>query len=284
MRTPVDRVLFAAALALLAGCEAQLTVDLTDGPTDDADEVVLDITHVALLTDGGDVVRLALDDSSPIDLLLFQKGETYRLVDNHDIDNDDYVGIALDFAADGSFVTRDDGTEVEIVTPTTRDFAPIDLNIEDLDEQRLVIDLNLRFSLVDDGSGRYELVPVWRAVRPGQTGTISGSVASAIVESTGCRAGRAIGEGVAVYLFQGDDATPNDYVGQAGLIDAGSVELDATSSGDVYSLHFVPSGDYTVALTCQADADEPGTDDAVAFEAQGNVTVTDGGTAQFDFP
>ncbi|MGH8481215.1 MAG: DUF4382 domain-containing protein [Nevskiaceae bacterium] len=270
-------------LFLLSGCEAQLTVDLTDGPVDSADEVVLDITHVALLTADNDVVRLALDAPGPVDLLLFRKGETYRLVSGEDLENDRYVGIALDFASGGSFVTRDDGAEITINTPTTRDFAAIDLTIEDLDEERLVLDLNLRFSLVDDGSGSYDLEPVWRAARPGDAGEAGGAVATALVESDGCRAGRPAGEGVAVYVFRGSDVTPGDYVGQANLIDAAAVELDTTTSEYRYSLHFLPADDYTLALTCQADADDPTTDDAVTFDASANVTVTEGGSATMDF-
>jgi hypothetical protein len=276
------RLPLAAALALLGGCEAKLTVDLTDGPIETADEVVLDVTRVALQTEDGDVVTLALDDDAPIDLLLFQKGETYRLVDNRDLDTGRYTGIALDFGPD-SFVTRDDGTEIEVNTPTTRDFAPIDLDIEDLDEERLVLDLSLRFSLVDTGSGSYDLEPVWRGVRPGETGEISGAVATAFVESTGCQAGRPAAEGVAVYLFEGAGATPNDYAGQASLIDAASVAFDTAAGEYRYSLHFVPAGDYTLALTCQADADDPAADDTVAFDADADVTVPAGGTVTQDF-
>lgn len=269
-----------AAIAL-CGCEPQLTVDLTDGPTDSATEVVLDVTHVALLTAGNEVVRLPVADGTPVDLLLYRRGDTYRLLGSEGFDSGRYVGIALDFASTGSYVTRDDGAQVTINPPAGNDFAPIDVDVGNLDEVRLVIDLNLRFSLVDTGSGTYDLEPVWRAVQPGAAGAIDGAVAATVVESDGCRAGRPVAEGVAVYVFRGSGVTPGDYVGQADLIDAADVAPDG--AGYRYSVHFLPAGDYTLALTCQADADDPVTDDAVTFEASQDVTVTAGGTAIADF-
>ena len=280
MRTLLRQLLPAAAL--LGGCESQITVDLTDGPTDGAQEVVLDITHVALLTDGGQVVRMAIDDPGPVDLLAFRNGETFRLVGNETIAPGTYTGVALDFAADGSFVTLEDGSEAVINTPTTRDFADIDLVIAEFDNEHLVMDLNLRFSLVDTGSGTYDLEPVWRAVVPAEAGAVSGTVPAALVEGTACRQGRAIGRGVAVYAFTGSNVTPNDYVGQASLVDADDVESDG-GSGYQYELHHLPPGNYTLALTCEADEDDPATDDAVAFTANGNVSITAGGTASFNF-
>jgi hypothetical protein len=278
------RIALPACALLLAACEAKVTVELTDGPVDTADAVNLEITHVALLTDDNQVVRIALDDASPIDLLLFQKGQAVRLVDNADIDNGRYVGVALDFASGGSSVERNDGGTIDVITPASRDFAPIDLDIDETSEETLVIDLNLRFSLDENGAGDYVLTPVWRAVRPGEAGTIRGAIAKATVEATGCRAGRPAGAGVAVYLFEGTGVTPGDYIGQPGLIDAARVELDATSTQYEYELHNVPAGDYTLAWTCQADDDDPSADDAVSFEDSDNVTVPAGDTVTVNFP
>jgi len=272
-----------AAAGVLAGCEAQLTVDLTDGPTDTADEVVLAVTHVALQTDTGDVERFAVEDATPVDLLLFRRGQTHRLVTSQDIPNGDYVGIALEYAATGSFVTRNDGSQVTVNTPTVRRFTDIDLSVTDLDSKDLVLALNLRFSLVDTGAGSYDLEPVMRAARPASTGTVTGLIATSAVESTACQAGRTAGEGVAVYAFRGTGATPADFVGQDNLIESDDVAFDAAASAYRYELHFLPAGDYTLALTCQADADDPSDDDVVDFEDTLNVSVTADGTVQANF-
>ncbi len=279
---PSPRLLL-TSLALLAGCESQITVDLTDGPTDGAQAVTLDVTHVVLRTDTGGIARFALDSPGPVDVLALRNGETFRLVGDETIAEDRYTGIALDFAATGSFVTQADGTDVTVNPPASRTFADIDLDVGEMDAEHVVLALNLRFSLVDDGAGAYDLDPVVRAVRPSGAGTITGLVPAAVVESTGCQAGRAAGEGVAVYAFTGSGVTPNDYVGQAALIDADDVEFDADSGDYRYELNFLPAGAYTLALTCDADADEPDTDDAVAFESSLNASALAKSTVQVNF-
>lgn len=272
-----------AAIALLSGCESQITVDLTDGPTDGALDVVLDIDSVTLLADDNSTVTLALDTPGPVDLLAFRNGETYRLVQDEGIDPDRYVGIALNFASTGSFVTLANGTQATINPPLSRTYADIDITVSDVDDEELVIDLNTRFSLVDTGTGTYDLEPMVRAVRPSETGTATGQVSAAIVEGTACAQGRPFGTGVAVYAFSGSSVTPADYVGQTNLVAADDVEPDLTSGAYRFELHFLPAGSYTLALTCEADEDDPATDDAVTFTSSGNVTVPASGTVQLNF-
>lgn len=270
-------------IALLSGCESSLTVDLTDGPVDDADEVVLNLKSVKLLTEDDEVVTLSLDDDTPFNLLDYRNGATYRLVSGASVDNQRYVGIALVFDSDGSYVTRSDGGVVTIETPSVLDFSDIDLTIGDQDDKDLVLDLNLRFSLIDTGTGTYDLEPVVRAVQPGSTGTITGAVAASIVEGDDCRQGRALTAGVAVYAFEGSSATPADYDGQNSLVDAASVALDDASGDYRYELHYLPEGSYTLALTCEADEDDPAAADGIAFEDSDTVTVDAGETSELDF-
>ncbi len=279
---PLHLPLF-AAFALLSGCETHLTVDLTDGPTDGAQEAVLAIDSITLLAEDNSTITLAIDDPGPVDLLAFRNGETLRLIGDETVRPDRFTGIALNFASTGSFVTLDDGSEAAINVPATRTFADIDLVLGEFESESLVIDLNLRFSLADTGSGDFDLDPVVRAVRPSEAGTVTGIVTAALVESTACRAGRPIGTGVAVYAFSGSNVTPADYVGQANLVGADDVEPDPASGAYRYELHFLPAGSYTLALTCQADADDPATDDAVTFTASGNASVSATGTVQFNF-
>ncbi len=279
---PLHLSLF-AAVALLSGCESQITVDLTDGPTDGALDVVLDIDSITLLADDNSTVTLALDTPGPVDLLAFRNGETLRLVSGEPVRADRFVGIALDFAGTGSFVTLAGGTQAAINPPSTRTYADIDITLGEFESERLVVDLNTRFSLVDTGTGTYDLEPAVRAARPSETGTVTGVVSTAIVEGIACAQGRPFGTGVAVYAFSGTGATLNDYVGQTNLVAADDVEPDSGSGAYRYELHFLPAGSYTLALTCEADEDDPATDDAVTFTSSGNVTVPSSGTVQRNF-
>ena len=282
--TPVTRLLPLLPLALLCGCENTLTIDLTDGPTDGAQEIVLDLASVKLLTDDDKVVELELEDGDPIDILAFQKGETFRLVDERSIDEGRYVGIALEFDPDGSFVTDANGDEIAITPPPSVTYSDFTFSVDENERLRIVLDLNMRFSLVDNDTDAYDLDPVLRAVDPAKAGTVTGTVASAIVESTDCAQGRAFGTGVAVYAFKGSNVTPYDYEQTPDLIDSANVEPDTGTGEYRYELHFLPAGAYTLALTCEADADDPSLDDDVAFEGSGYVTVSAGSTATFDFP
>ena len=282
MRAPRSLSLI-TAVGLLAGCESSITVDLTDGPTDGALEVVLDIDSITLLADDNSTVTMTLDNPGPVDLLAFRNGETFRLVGDEGIRAGRFVGIALNFASTGSFVTLAGGTQAAINTPSARTYADIDISFGDFDSERLVIDLNTRFSLVDTGAGTYDLEPMVRALRPAEGGIATGVVAAAIVEGTACAQGRPFGTGVAVYAFSGSGVTPADYIGQSNLIAADDVEPDAGSGEYRYELHFLPAGSYTLALTCEADEDDPATDDAVTFTSSGNVSVPADGTVQLNF-
>lgn len=281
--TTLTRLLPLVPLALLCACENQLTIELTDGPTDGAQEIVLDLASVKLLTDDDEIVELSLEDGDPLDILAFQKGETFTLVGNRNVDTDRYVGIALEFDDNGSFVTNSDGDEIAIVTPTTLTFADVDFTMDEDSDIRIVVDLNMRFSLVDDGSSRFDLDPVLRAVEADDAGGAGGAVAASFVESDACRQGRAIGTGVAVYAFKGTGTTPSDYDGQSNLVASANVELDSASGEYRYSLHFLAEGTYTLALTCEADDDDPSAYDGIAFDGTGSVTITAGSTATLDF-
>ena len=282
MRKPLSLSLIALA-GLLAGCDTSITVDLTDGPTDGATEILLELDSITLLADDNSTVTLALDTPGLVDLLALRNGETFRLVDGKTIRADHYVGIALNFGSTGSFITRTGSPQASISTPTTRTYADIDVTLSDFSSEHLVIDLNTRFSLVDTGAGTYALEPVVRALRPSDGGTATGLVAATIVEGTACRQGRSLGDGVAVYAFSGSGVTPADYVGQSNLIAADDVEPDAASGEYRYELHFLPAGSYTLALTCEADEDDPATDDAVVFTSSFNVSVPANGTVQLNF-
>lgn len=283
--TTATRLAWLLPLVLLCGCDNKVTIDLTDGPTDGAQEIVLDLASVALITEDDEVVELDLEDGDPIDILAFQKGETFRLVDDRSLDEHRYVGIALQFDPDGSFLVDAAGAEIPIVTPTTITYADVDFEVDQDSEIRLVLDLNMRFSLIDndpDGA-TLDLDPVLRAVDVDDAGTVTGSVAAAIVESTACQQGRDPGVGVAVYAFTGSGVTPADYDGQSNLVDAANVELDTGTGEYRYELHFLEKGPYTLALTCEADADDPSLDDAITFESSADVTVNAGSTATLDF-
>jgi len=275
-----------ACLPLLAACEAQLDVDLTDGPIDGAESVVLHLTGIQLLKEDGNRVTLDLDHE--VDLLQYRNGSTLRLVEGEEVPAARYVGAHLVFAEDGSYVGRSDGSQVPVVPPETQEFADLDLDVGDDDEASLLLDLELRFSLDDQlsTSGNYALTPVLRALDPEDAGEVSGKVANALVEDADCRQGRSLLRGVGVYAYEGTGVTPVDYarsrVSGTQPVSATAV-YDDGDGGYRYRFAFLPEGDYTLALTCNADNEQPAVVNDLDFQQRRNVTVNAGETRSIAF-
>jgi hypothetical protein len=102
--------------------------------------------------------------------------------------------------------------------------------------------------------------------------------------SVDCGLGDSLARG-AVYLFQGRDVTPDD-------VDGNDAEPFATApvftSNQVnsffYALRYLPAGDYTLAVTCRGNDDEPTTSEDLAFRNVINVTVGDRETFTLNLP
>lgn len=125
------------------------------------------------------------------------------------------------------------------------------------------IDFDLRKSVHVTATGEHVLRPVLRMVDNSQVGRIVGTVAASLV-TAGCSP--------AVYVFAGAAVTPDDIDGNAvEPLTTATVRLD----GGVYryTAAFLEIGSYTVAYSCQAAADDPATDDALAFSATATVAV-----------
>lgn len=275
-----------ACLPLISACEAKLDIDLTDGPIDGAESVVLRLTGIQLLKDDGG--RVTVDLASDVDLLQYRNGATLRLADGEEVPAAHYVGAHLVFGEDGSYVGRSDGSQVPVIPPETQEFADLDLDVGDDDEARLLLDLELRFSLDDQLStqGNYALVPVLRALDPDEAGEVSGKVADALVEDADCRQGRSLLRGVSVYAYEGTGVTPVDYARSrvTGIQPVSSTAVyDDSDGGYRYRFAFLPEGNYTLALTCNADSERPAVADDLDFSQRRNVTVNAGETRSIAF-
>jgi len=278
-RFPQHLIPLLACLPLLGACEARFDVDLTDGPIDGAESIVLQVKEVRLLKEDGNTVSLAAD--TEVDLLQYRNGSTLRLVEGAEVPAARYVGARLVFADSGSYVGRNDGSQVEITMPSSQEFSDLDLDVGDDDQAALLLDLELRFSLDDqlDTFGTYALEPVLRAMDPDEVGEVSGKVANSLVEDSDCRQGRSLLRGVSVYAYAGNGTTPVDYARDrsSGTQPVSSTAVyDDGDGGYRYRFAYLPEGDYTLALTCQADTERPATSDDLAFSHRRNATVTVG--------
>jgi uncharacterized protein DUF4382 len=270
-------------LAALAGCDkGTVQLDVGDAPVDDVDRVVVQFTAVVLeRADGDDEV---FDFSPPlsIDLAAQTEGATAVLLDSAGVKEGSYDAVRLEVSADGS------GTDSFVETAgvarplllatvdepslrVARSFG-VDFN----EETHLVLDFDLRKSVhnPDSASAPYELRPALRLVDPGTAGAVTGTVSAALAGASGCRP--------AVYVFTGHNASANDE-GSA-LPPFASTLVRPAGAAFSYRVAFLPAGNYTVAFTCDAAADNPEQDDATAFPNAKDVSVEEELTATVNFP
>lgn len=286
-----------------------LTLALTDAPVDDAIEVIVVFTGIELQRGPESIISIDFDTPRSIDLLAFRDGRTVNLVEGTPILPGNYEWIRLKVRAeqnlqDGSRIRLRDGRVFPLFIPSGAE-SGLKLNRRFVVAQgaitRLLVDFDLRKSVVapPGQAPNWFLRPSLRLVDQLQIGVIAGSVdiaglaAAQQLPLTACRPG--------VYLFRGTNVVPDDMDGDATDGEDPVVYqplLPVTPGASAsYTAHFLETGDYTVAATCQFDIDAdptrsefdptttppPDTLPAMRFIRK-NASVTSGATTRVDFP
>ncbi len=266
-------------LALLAGCQGKVTMDLaTELPADpNINQVVTHVRGLEFSTGTGNTRTLEFTSSEQVDLIVLAGNNgVLRLFTGEDLPEGNYTGVRLLFdegrAAD-DFIRTTAGTQFPLNVAESNVASlsfKVDKNKNSTDSFTLVLDLRQSLSFSRNARD-YNLKPVVRAVETSEMGSIEGNVTAS------CPAGGALSRG-AVYLFQGHDVTPDD-------IDGSGVEPFATApiftnsnvNGNTYfyNLRYLPAGDYTLALTCDGNEEDPTTDQDLRFRDVINVTLND---------
>lgn len=285
-RGALARTTLLALFALLAGCEGEVTMDLgTELPSDpNISQVVANIRGLEFTTSGGGTERLEFRDSEAVDFIdMADDNGIFRLFTSEALPEGNYTGVRLLFdedRADDAFVSLNNGTQYPLNLADS-DYASLRFDVEDNDSssESFTLVLDLRQSLTfDDDNDEYTLTPTMRAVTTEDMSRIQGNV------SVSCPSGDSLGAG-AVYLYQGEDVTPDD-------IDGAGVEPFATSpiftsQGNIsffYALRYLPAGDYTLAVTCIGNDEEANEDQDLEFRNVINVQLDDGETITRDLP
>jgi hypothetical protein len=296
-------------LAPIAPNSGFLTVALTDAPVDDAVEVIVVFTGIELQRSGGSSISIDFDTPRSIDLLSFREGRTTNLVEGTSLLPGDYEWIRLRVRAEenlqnGSRIRLRDGRQFPLYIPSGLE-SGLKLNrrfrVAQGATTRLLIDFDLRKSVIaPPGQGpNWILRPALRLVDQLEVGNltvtvdIAGLSTAQQLTSSQCRAG--------LYVYRGLDITPDDMDGDPadGVDPVAYQPLSPTTPATTvnYTVHFLESGDYTVAATCQFDVDvdpsrseydptatvAPGTLPSMRFLRK-NVRILTGTTTRTDFP
>jgi hypothetical protein len=272
-----------ALLALLAGCEGDVTLDMTtEEPADpNITQVVANVRGLEFTGSGG-TRTLEFTDAQQLDFMDYlTDNNALRMFTSEELPEGSYTGVRLLFdedQGDDAFVTVSTSTREFTLNVVEGEYASIDIEFEDRESnsEALTLMLDLRQSLsFNDDNDEYTLTPVLRAVRTEDISRIDGDLAVT------CPAGDSLNEG-AVYLFQGEDVTPDD-------LDNTGVEPFATApvfndNTFFYSLRVLPEGRYTMAVTCIGNDDDPATDEDLEFRNIVNVELDENEVLQRDLP
>jgi hypothetical protein len=272
-------VVAAATALLLAGCQGQVTVDLaTDAPADrNIQQVTASITGLEFRKDDGTLETVSFNNGELVDLLDYLDGDAFRLFTNEDLPDGSYSGVRLTFdtdAADDTQVVDVNGNTTPLVL-AAGNYADIDITVKNNSSSKdsVTLTLDLRQSLsFDSDDNEYTLQPFLRSVVTGDAGQITGTV------NVTCPTGTSLATGGAVYLFVGD-VTPDDRDG-IGVEPYATTEV-ATGGG--YALRFLPAGDYTLAVTCRGNEEDPDSDDDLDFQNVDTVRLDENENQRFDF-
>ena len=270
----VGKGLGAAMLGLLlGGCDGTLTADLSTDPPADTSirNVQVNLLGLDFRKSDGSSTTLEFNSGELVDLVDFQIRDSMRLFTNEGLPAGSYTGVRLLFDEDVSenVVTDRDG-DIPLVLADGA-YAAVDFSVEDeqSSNEKLSLMLDLRQSLsYEKAKKRYTLTPALRSVSTDEAARIEGVV------TVVCPLDPLLVPGEAVYLFAGTGVTPDDLDG-AGVepFATTSVERSAATTTLVYSLRYLPAGDYTLALTCNGYEDELGVDDDLRFRNVTNVRI-----------
>lgn len=268
-----------------------LSLNITDAPVDSAAKVVVTFSGVSIKPENGSAYDIDFVDINgdpmvkSIDLLAQQGANSEPLLVNYILDAGHYNWMRLKVitsqSSADSYIELDDGSQHPLYVPSG-DETGLKLNqgfdITDGGAVTYTIDFDLRKSVLspNKNSEAYKLKPTLRIVNNANVGHISGIVGSTSLSDVSCTDPD---PGYAVYVFAGDNITPDDIDG----IDADPVSTSLLSEHYEYAVGFLDAGIYTIAFTCQADDDDSEADNVISFIGTDAVTVAAGATTIHNF-
>lgn len=268
----------------------QMTLSVGDAPVDGAQAVVMKFTGVELTGNGGNPVQITFAQPKSIDLLN-QSGTASAVLFGQPIPAGSYGQIRLMVVADGdpsnSYITLSDGTMHGLQVPSSPEtglklVSGFTVPSSGVVDYTIDFDLRKAITCPTGQTPVCTLKPAERLVDNTTVGNIQGVVANTLVPS-GCTPG--------LYLYNGTVSTPEDMNSTAASSDtnqplASRAPVATSQPPYYYQFTFLAPGTYTVALTCQAEQDNPDqADSAVVFNpVKSGIAVAAKQTVTVDFP
>jgi hypothetical protein len=290
-----NNVMLAALLAaMLNGCmldssdgngTGTLNLGIKDAPVDGAEHVYVSVKSVAIHSAKNEDVLFEFDPAEKIDLLDYQDESRFMLLDNEEMAAGDYQWVRLDVATEGdqdSYIVIN-GAEYELTIPSEAQSGlklVSGFTMPANGSTDFTIDFDLRKSVTQTQQGQtveYKLRPALRLVDSVEVGNISGTVSSTLLSDAACTSGNF------VYVYEGAGTETKDISGTStDPVLTVPVKLNQNQEYE-YKASYLMAGEYTVALTCQGNDDNPETMEDIVFSEAADVTVEAKSTATQNF-
>ena len=297
----IGRVSLVVASITLAACGGSggpevdktgfVAIGITDAPVDIVSAVVVEFTGVTLKPSSGDQIVITFDAPKSFDLLTLTDGVTAELLPETEVPVGTYNWIRLavnaefDSVFDSWAMTPNGQVELRVPSGGNSGLKLVSgFTVTQDHSTNLVIDWDLRKALTDPlGQPGFHLRPALRVTDLASYGTLTGTVAEALVTDESCTNDLALDTGNAVYLYNGVVEVPGD-IGDAAIEPFITATVSQNEDGAyVYEVSFLSVGEYTAAFTCQASDDDPVVDDDIEFSAPQTLMIDDGATTVVDF-
>jgi hypothetical protein len=265
----------------------QFSLGVTDAPVDNATEVVVEFTGVAIKPASGEAIEFTFEEAKSINLLDLQGTLSEGLINGETVAAGEYEWIRLDVNVEQG--VRDsymmvDGSEVELNIPSGSETGlklVSGFTVPAGGSADFTIDFDLRKSIVNQpGMPDALLKPALRIVDNTLVGSVAGIINATLVSEQCADAG--VDDG-AVYVYSGADATPADVQGTESDPLASALVKVGDGGEYQYEVGFLSEGSYTLAYTCDAGIDDPATADTLDFVGTVNVEVMADTETMLDF-
>jgi len=270
----------AATALTLTGCggssdddSGTLNLAITDAAIDSAQSVFVQISGVEVHSNSQGAQQFDFSEAKTIDLLNLQGSASAPLLESVALEAGSYQWMRLKVVTEGdldTYIVLDDGSSYELNIPSGSETGlkmnrGFDLAVNGSVD--FTVDFDLRKSItakgLKQGNPEFKLRPTLRTTDNSEIGHVNGMVDGTLLTQL-C----GDDNNYAVYIFEGSDVVADDE---------GSATSPITSSllddQYQYEIGFINAGDYTLALTCTADLDDPELDDDIVFVQSANVTI-----------
>lgn len=262
---------------------ASLSVGLTDGPVEEASEVVVTFSSIEL--QGPERTTITFDTPKVINLLEYQGEERVLLIDDLILTSGEYQWIRLGVELDDSYIVIG-GSQYPLEIPSGAQTG-LKLNngftLAEGSTNDFTIDFDLRKSVIKTGAGDYKLKPTLRLINNIEANTIEGTVQENLITDLDCNNGDNNDMGNTIYLFTGENAIVQDLQeNDNDPLTTATVTYNELADEYQFTIGFVPLGNYTIAFTCDAVLDIADEDNSDQVDLLGieNVSVQAGDAIQ----